>query len=154
VVPSCANGGISMRVLQRGHIYEIDQRSGIQHGMSGVKAEIRYVNREPGMEHDGTTTQELLRVIIDRTHYCHNCLPHRVNEQIIFHMRMALALHEARALEQQVLKGELRPEHVPLGSNGHFLHLEDRTESLEETVLAPVIFPPPVVCNHHSGDDR
>lgn len=140
-----------MKVIQRGHVYHVFQRRGIGEGISEIPAEIRYVNREPGQEHDGTITQELLRVIIDRTHYCHNCLPHRVNEQIIYHLRMALALHEARALEQRAAKGEMRPEHVSLASNGHFDLTEDDTDPLEEVNLKPIAFPPPVVCDHRSG---
>ncbi len=37
------------------------------------------------------------------------------------HLRMALALHEARALLRHVEKGEIKPELVAVGSDGHFI---------------------------------
>lgn len=59
-------------------------------------------------------------MLIDRTRYCNNCLPHPNNERIIYHLRMALVLHECRALERMTEKGEIQPEYVATGGNGHF----------------------------------
>lgn len=105
-----------MHVLKRGHRYALDHLDGKE------KTIVEYVNREPGQEREGVTQQELLRMMIDRNRYCNNCLPHPNNERIQFHLRMALALHEARALERKIEKGELDIEYVPVGNDGHFVN--------------------------------
>jgi hypothetical protein len=136
-----------MRVIQRGHRYSLDHVGGKEH------SEIQFQNKEPGQECEGVTTQEILRVLIDRTHYCNNCLPHRVNEQIIWYFRMAIALHEARALEQKVAKGEIKPEFEPLGPDGHLLPVGRRApRPLEETVLKPVAPLGTMHCDHRSHE--
>lgn len=112
-----------MKVIEKGHIYEAEVRS-VEDGKA-VKTitppVLTFINKEPGYEHDGTTTQEVLRILIDRTRHCNNCLPHRNNEQVIYHLRMALVMHEARALERRMEKGSYRPEYVTTGDDGHFL---------------------------------
>lgn len=141
-----------MIVKKRGHVYHLDHRGGDN------TTEVRFVNEEPGHQEEGVTTQEVMRMLIDRTHYCHNCLPHRVNEQIIWHMRQIIALHEARAIEQKAWKGEIKPEFIPLGPDGHFKlgldvpNIDKAGSSLEEYTLKNV---PPLgkqVCNHRSGE--
>ena len=106
-----------MKVIETGHIYALRWLDGVP-----VQKENRliFVNRETGREHPGTQTQDVLRVLIDRTQHCHSCLPHRVNDSIIYHLRMALALHEARALERKAEKGLYAPEKVMIGADGHF----------------------------------
>ncbi len=42
------------------------------------------------------------------------------NDDIIRHLRMALVLHEARALIRKVHKDELAPEIVDVAGDGHF----------------------------------
>lgn len=142
-----------MQVLKRGHVYRLDQRlpekakNQAQHEML-----IEFVNLEPGHEAPGTTTQEIMRVLIDRTHYCNNCLPHRVNEQIIWHMRQIIALHEARAIEQKAWKGEISIEHAAVGHDGH-LKLDARTPGeLEELYLKLVPKLGTQKCDHRSGE--
>lgn len=103
-----------MKVLDRGHKYELEHRDG-----SG-KTVIQYVDKEPGTEKEGVISQEVLRMLIDRTRYCNNCLPHPNNERIIYHLRMALVLHESRALERKVEKSIIKPEYVPTGEDGHY----------------------------------
>lgn len=103
-----------MRVLHAGHTYELAHRDGDN------TTKIQFVNKEPGTEQEGVITQEVLRMLIDRTRYCNNCLPHPNNERIIYHLRMALVLHEARALERKVEKEEVSPEYVKTGEDGHF----------------------------------
>lgn len=114
-----------MRTLQEGHRYALVMRRGDGQGLGESEQMIGFVNREPGHEEDGTTTQEVLRALIDRTHYCDNCLPTKINEQIIHHMRMALVLHEARALIRKVEKGELMIERLETGNDGHLLLPQD-----------------------------
>jgi hypothetical protein len=104
-----------MQVTHVGHVYLLEHVDGDGH------TEVRFVNKEPGDEQEGTTTQEVCRMLIDRTRYCNNCLPHRVNEEIIYHLRMVIALHEARALEQAVKKGEVDIEYSTVAENGHLM---------------------------------
>lgn len=110
-----------MKITEKGHIYDLAVRShdGSKPATHGQQ-KLSFVNRQPSQEHDGTTTQEVLRVLIDRGRHCANCMPHRNNEQIIYHLRMALVLHEARALERKLEKGMLAPEYVSTGPDGHY----------------------------------
>jgi hypothetical protein len=103
-----------MKVIEPGHVYQLEHRDGSGAGL------LVFVNREAGTEHEGTQTQEVLRALIDRTHHCDNCLRWDGNDKIIYHLRMALALHEARAIERKTEKGVIQPEHVPTGNDGHF----------------------------------
>lgn len=110
-----------MKVIETGHIYELrSRRPENAVGPAGDPPVVTFINKQPGQEHDGTTTQEVLRMLIDRTRHCANCMPHRNNEQIVYHLRMALVLHEARALERKVEKGDIIPEYLGVGSDGHF----------------------------------
>lgn len=108
-----------MKIIEPGHIYEFLTLDKKPEGSPNES--IVFVNREPGHEHPGTQTQEVLRALIDRTLHCDACLPHRVNEQIVYHLRMALILHEARALERKVEKGIIpNPESLIInGDDGH-----------------------------------
>jgi hypothetical protein len=133
-----------MQVIMQGHIYDLNHVGGKN------QTRIQFVNKEPGTECEGVTTQEILRMLIDRTHYCHNCLPHRVNAEIIWHFRQALALHEARAIERKVAKGEINPEAVILGQDGHFKWTPNMEVSdLQCVWLKPVPKPGEVECDHH-----
>jgi len=105
-----------MKIIEPGHIYEL-------HSLDGTTTEhetLRFVNREPGTEHPGTQTQEVLRALIDRTMHCDNCMRWAGNDKIIYHLRMALALHEARAIERKAEKGYYRPEDIVVDEDGHF----------------------------------
>jgi hypothetical protein len=136
-----------VKVLKRGHRYALDQLG------SADKQIVQFPNKEPGQEAPGSTTQEFVRMLIDRTHYCNNCLPHRVNEQIIWHFRMIIALHEGRALEQKVAKGELKPELQSIGPDGHLMLSGNRQpQLLEERELKPVEPLGTFHCVHRSGE--
>lgn len=111
-----------MKVLEKGHVYQPGNRI-LDEAPANAKIAnqtITFVNKQPGQEHDGTTTQEVIRILLDRTRHCANCMPHRNNEQIIYHLRMALVLHEARALERKVEKGDIETEYIGTGADGHF----------------------------------
>lgn len=129
-----------MKVIEKGHIYEpaIRAASGAAHQGEGEGQRITFVNKQPDQEHSGTTTQEVIRVLLDRTRHCANCMPHRNNEQIIYHLRMALVLHEARALERKVEKGDVEPEYVATGDDGHFL-LQEVTSARMGLVTSELI---------------
>jgi len=103
-----------MKVIDPGHAYSLDMR-GIP-----TKQMFRFPDHEVEPHKPGTTTQELLRMLIDRTMYCDSCMPCELNQHIIDHLRMALVLHEARAMIRKVEKGEIRPELVDVGPDHHF----------------------------------
>ncbi len=117
-----------MRVIEPGHIYELDQLDG-----DGTPLRIVFVNREEGTKHAGTQTQEALRVqidilstLIDRTNHCDACLRWDGNDKIVKAMseaqrqlRLAILLHEQRALERKMDKG-LAVEQIPTDHDGHF----------------------------------
>src|SRR5271155_3869478 len=107
-----------MKVLETGHIYQPAMRR-VEKGMPLDSQTLTFINKQPGQEHDGTTTQEVIRILIDRTRHCANCMPHPNNERIVYHLRMALVLHEARALERKTEKGEIAPEYLATGGDGH-----------------------------------
>lgn len=104
-----------MKILEPGHVYQLQHLDGTGAGV------LTFVNREPGAEHEGTQTQEVLRALIDRTQHCDTCLRWDGNDKIIHHLRMALALHESRALERKAEKGLIEPEKVATASDGHFV---------------------------------
>lgn len=105
-----------MRVVEDGHIYELDQLD----ALDGAKRILVFVNRG-ATPHAGTINQEVIRALIHRVKFLEGELHHDVNERILFHLRMALALHESRAIERRVEKGKLRPEDVACDpSDGHF----------------------------------
>lgn len=137
-----------MKTIEDGHEYELDERFG--DGTSGIAGtqSLIFVNREPGNEHDGTTTQEVLRALIDRTQYCDKCLPWSGNKEIVGHLRMALALHEARAMIRKVERGEMPIERLEKSDADHHLYFpdvsgapiyafENRTDTTETGSLTP-----------------
>jgi hypothetical protein len=110
-----------MKIIEPGHVYELRSLDG-----DGTPETITFVNREPGTEHPGTQTQEVLRALIDRTMHCDNCIRWHSNDKIIFHLRMALALHESRAIERKAEKGYYAAEQVSTSDrDGHFQLIED-----------------------------
>jgi len=109
-----------MKVIEKGHIYELaylDDDMNKCRSMS--ENQLVFVNREDS-PHAGTQTQEVIRALIDRTQHCDSCLRWEGNDLIIHHLRMALVLHEARALERKVEKGLICPENIATDDDGHF----------------------------------
>lgn len=126
-----------MKVIEKGHIYEPKTREEFPN-KPNVLQTLTFINKEEGCEHNGTTTQEVIRILIDRTRHCANCMPHRNNEQIVYHLRMALILHEARALERKVEKGYIMPEYIDTGEDGHYDLKEIQTRGgLDTDILLP-----------------
>jgi len=119
-----------MKIVEPGHVYELNTLDG-----ENKEAEtLRFVNREKGTEHPGTQTQEVLRALIDRTMHCDNCRRWAGNDKIIHHLRMALALHEARAIERKAEKGIVDAERVMTNDrDGHFMITEDDFVQPHET---------------------
>jgi hypothetical protein len=108
-----------MKIIEAGHVYELAQQDAHADTPPVV---LTFVNREPRTEHPGTQTQEVLRALIDRTMHYDNCLRWPGNDLIIHHLRMALVLHESRALLRKTEKGYIRPEDIMINSaDGHFV---------------------------------
>lgn len=130
-----------MKVIEPGHIYELNFLDDVvfkDTPEAWAEAEkyqasklLTFVNREEGHEHPGTQTQEVLRALIDRTYHCDHCMPDEANAMIIYHLRMALVYHEARALIRKTEKGEFNPELVHTDKDGHF-RVERFNKSLVE----------------------
>jgi hypothetical protein len=108
-----------MRVEIDGHLYDLEK---VPEGKPDEKPpQIRFASHEEQIGlWAGVTTQEILRVLIDRTWYCDTCLPSHLNDYIVHHLRMALVLHEARALIRKTEDGKIKPECIGLDRDGHF----------------------------------
>lgn len=112
-----------MKVIDPGHKYEVENIDG-----SG-KQVIQFVKRRgwdaellPESERiEGIQTQELLRVVIDRTLYLHAEQPWNENVKIVHHLRDALRLYESRAARRHIEKLSMPERAVACKSCGHFL---------------------------------
>lgn len=104
-----------MKVLVPGHTYELDHLDG------NGKTRLQFVSRAPLHEPaEGVINQEVLRALIDRVQLLDAEVPWSGNIEILKHLRMALALHEVRALLRHVEKGQILPELLSTGADGHF----------------------------------
>lgn len=107
-----------MKIIESGHIYRLDHIDG------DGNHDLIFVNREAGLEHEGTQCQEVIRALIDRVVYLDKQLPWDDNAEILKNLRMALVLFEARALIRKVEKGLLNPESLQVDDDGHFAFVE------------------------------
>ena len=108
-----------MTVLTPGHKYLL---SNIKLDNKDVNCNILKFYHEKGKtqeERVGTSNQEVIRALIDRVKFMEEELHHSFNQEIIFHLRKALALHEARHLVRMVDKG-IEVENMPIGGDGHY----------------------------------
>lgn len=116
-----------MKILTPGHEYLL---SNIKTDNRDENANTLKFYNEKCVDKDeivGTSNQEVLRALIDRVNYLDNELPHSFNKEIIFHLRKALALHEARHLTRMVDK-DVAVENFPVGDDGHFICLDKEKE--------------------------
>jgi hypothetical protein len=105
-----------MKALYPGHRYELDHLDG------EGKTILQFVQRPPHhVPEEGVINQEVLRAIIDRVKCLDVEVPWSGNKQIIYHLRMAIALHESRALFRHIEKHDFPIELVKLGGDGHML---------------------------------
>lgn len=104
-----------MEVIKAGHEYYLNN-------LDGNRSEtLDFVNRGHGEDREGTSNQEVLRVLIDRVNFLEAEVHWEGNKQILLHLRMALVLHESRHLERAVEKLKIKPELIETsGSDGHF----------------------------------
>lgn len=96
-----------MKVLDAGHWYELDLLDADIHGSTSHR-ELRFVkrigekfpgNQEPGYE--GTTSQEVIRALIDRQRYVDGQRLCVTNLLVLSNLRMALRWLEVRAAEER-----------------------------------------------------
>jgi len=92
-----------MDVIKAGFVYRVDNK----HRGGQI---IKFIDNKAGI--DGTITQELLRVAIDRTKVLEAEKHHPYNKEIIFHIRKALSLYEQRHLDVLVDR-DLPIEDIP-----------------------------------------
>lgn len=96
-----------MRVIDPGHKYVLRVLDDdvldfkFPHGVT-----LTFVKREglgyPGNvgSYGGTTTQEVLRALIERTKYVDNQIPDQRNTQVLYHLRSAILELEMRAAQR------------------------------------------------------
>lgn len=123
-----------MKVIEPGHVYKLNTLDG------DIDVTLTFVNREPGKEHPGTQTQEVLRALIDRTRHCDACLPSELNAIIIDGLQRALVAHEMRAMLRKQEKGLYNPELIITGDDGHF-NLYERAQEDEEAPIRKFKWP-------------
>lgn len=107
-----------MKCIEDGHIYELDT---LDSGDPKIKEILIFVNRNEFKKHPGTTNQEVLRALIHRVKYMHQQMPWHLNAEIIKHLEMAIALHEARALIRKIEKSMIDIADLPTGNDGHII---------------------------------
>ncbi len=97
-----------MRVIDPGHYYVLDDLDHEAADWQLKPARLWFVkrigekfpgNREPS--HSGTTTQEVIRALIDRTQYVDNQRPDPTNQVVIASLRAALVELEVRAAQER-----------------------------------------------------
>lgn len=92
-----------MRVLDEGHIYELDQLGTEEtYLLVFIKRSSRYIKHE--REWAGLQTQEVLRALIDRTQYLNDLIPCVETQDAIWHLQTALFCYEARAHRRKLEK--------------------------------------------------
>jgi hypothetical protein len=99
-----------LKITEAGYVYELS------HTLEGSEVLI-FANQTPSQKHDGTTSSEVLRALIDHTQVTQG----QAGTKIVQNLRLALTIFEAQALIQKVENGQLqRPEDVAVGKDGHF----------------------------------
>lgn len=89
-----------MNIVDPGHKYELRRLDGVGYEI------LTFVKREgegyPGNvgHHSGTTTQEVLRALIERAEYVDGQIPHKANHEVIGCLRRAIWELEGRAAER------------------------------------------------------
>lgn len=94
-----------MKVLDPGHRYELDHLDS-EHGFTCERLQFvkRIGEKFPGNQeprYEGTTTQEVIRALIDRTKYVNAQRPSVHNLQAIRDLRSALVEFEMRAAHER-----------------------------------------------------
>lgn len=105
-----------MYIIIDGHLYMLDNIDG------AGQQRLQFVDRGHGRDCEGTTCQEVLRVLIDRVKFLDREKRWDGNDEILLHLRKALILFEMRALYRKVEKGSILPEDLAFDpSDGHLI---------------------------------
>lgn len=87
-----------MKVFVPGHLYELDSFDG------GAPQQLQFIHKEPSASipntlytvYDGTTNEEVMRMLIDRLNFLNNKFPCRENSLAITSLQVALFWLEER----------------------------------------------------------
>lgn len=111
-----------MKELDAGHLYEVENVDGNgTQRIQFVKRRGRDAELLPQEQRiEGIQSQELLRVLINRTIYLHTEQPWNENVKIIHHLRDALRLYEQRAARRSIEKLSMPERRDFCRSCGHF----------------------------------
>lgn len=112
-----------MKILDPGHEYEVENIDG-----SGTQ-KIQFVKRRDSkaellpesQREEGIQSQELLRVLIDRTIYLHTEQPWQENVKIVQNLRDCLRLYESRAARRHIEKLSMPERFDTCKECGHLL---------------------------------
>lgn len=113
-----------MKIEIEGHSYSVKNHLGdVSHIDFYLDSSI---DKEPNTsfvkDRNGTTCQELIRVLIDRVKFLDNQKPSKYNEEILKNLRLALSGFEFRALTRDIEEGKPSGEceKKPLDERGHW----------------------------------
>jgi hypothetical protein len=98
--------GGGVKVIEPGHVYDLANSDGPDY------QRVRFVRRRDAVgeplpareKHPGLLSQELIRVLIDRTLYLYAEAPCDEDTRIVEHLRAALSLYESRASRRAIEK--------------------------------------------------
>lgn len=125
-----------MREIDPGHVYHLDHLDYDISDYHRVES-LRFVKREgsgyPGNigHHAGTTTQEVMRVLIARLKYVDNQIPHWSNKLCIQLLRQCILYLEMRASNRHnttIAQYSGPIEFVKTEENGHLPWVENDTQ--------------------------
>jgi hypothetical protein len=147
-----------MKIIEPGHIYQlhhldgsgsslltfVNREKGTEHEGTQTQEVLRAAIDKA--LHDANDMNEVTEALVDRTKHCDDCLRWEGNDKIVDalnraavsyaaavqNLRMALVLHEARALERKTEKGQLEPEKVATGSDGHYTLKESELAEMNQ----------------------
>lgn len=103
-----------MKVIVPGHLYELKNLDGdgVQHLQFVQRRDHNAELLPVEFRKEGVVTQEVLRVLIDRTMYLHNEQAWHENVDALNHLRDCLRLYELRAAHRNLQKLGM-PERAP-----------------------------------------
>ena len=110
-----------MKVLDEGHTYTLQNNKSDKCDVTLSFFKDRVIN---GDGYEGTTNQEVLRALIDRVKFLDKQVPHKNNQEILYHLRKAIVLHEQRHLDRLLEKG-VEVENLEIFSDSHIVRLKD-----------------------------
>ena len=134
-----------MKILDDGHKYQLDHVDEDQHEtLTFIKRSGKKIKHDN--EYSGTNSQEVIRALIDRTKYLNDQLSCDESGDIIYYLRQALFIYEARAYRRKMQKQnkqdtehdktgerykdipfvEWEIELLPVGDDGHIVCGESR----------------------------